>query len=143
MFANVGVFAEEAQKKQESPAQQEAPAKPEAQGRIEDAHASHQVAKIVVCTSVANREAVGEVPETGVSATRVYCWMSIQSENLPANVRHVWYAGNEKVGEVTLKVASNPYRTWSSKNVWPGQWKVEAVSESGAVLDRKEFKINQ
>ena len=115
----------------------EAPAAPAA-----DAHVSHQTARVTVCTAVENREPVDAVTETGTSAGRVICWMKMESESVPTTVKHVWYAGDEKVGEVSLKVPSSPYRTWSSKNVWPGMWRVEVVSESGAVLDRKEFKVN-
>jgi hypothetical protein len=32
-------------------------------------------------------------------------------------------------------------RTWSSKNVWAGSWKVEVQDDKGTVLSTKEFVV--
>ncbi len=99
-------------------------------------------AQAKVCTAVENRLPADEVPAAGTSATQVYCWVNLVSATIPTTIKTVWYNEGKRVDAVSLAVKSSPYRTWSSKKVWPGQWKVEVVTEAGDVLASKEFKVN-
>ena len=100
-----------------------------------------QVEKIALGTGLESREIVGESTEFDVSAGRVYCWTKIVSENVPTTITHVWYADGEKAAEVPLSISYPTTRTWSSKAIWAGKWKVDVVSESGEVLDSRNFTV--
>lgn len=100
-----------------------------------------QVEKIALGTGLESRELVGEATEFDVSAGRIYCWTRITSENVPTTIKHVWYADAEKAAEVPLNINYPTTRTWSSKAIWAGKWKVEVVSEAGEVLTSTDFTV--
>ena len=100
-----------------------------------------QVEKIALGTGLESKEIVGESTEFDVSAGRVYCWTKIVSQNVPTTIKHVWYAGEEKAAQVPLNIKYPTTRTWSSKAIWAGKWKVEVVSEAGEVLGSTDFTV--
>jgi hypothetical protein len=100
-----------------------------------------QVEKIALGTSLESRELVGEATEFDVSAGRIYCWTRITSENVPTTIKHVWYADAEKAAEVPLNIKYPTTRTWSSKAIWAGKWRVDVVSETGDVLASTDFTV--
>jgi nitrogen fixation protein FixH len=102
---------------------------------------SYQVEKIALGTGVESRELVGEATAFDVSVRRVYCWTKISSQNVPATIKHVWYAGDETAADVPLDIKYPTTRTWSSKVIWAGKWRVEVVSETGEVLASTDFTV--
>jgi len=126
------VHAEDAAKPEAAPAAQTAPA-----------IAGVKVEKLAIGTAVDNKEITGEAAEFPESAGRVYCWTKVTAEQVPATVKHVWTADGKKEAEVSLDVKYASTRTWSSKAVWPGSWKVEAVDDKGTVLSSKEFTVTK
>jgi len=100
-----------------------------------------QVEKIALGTGVESRDLVGEATEFDVSVGRIYCWTKITSQNVPTTIKHIWYAGEEKAAEVPLNINSPSARTWSSKAISAGKWKVEVVSETGEVLASTDFTV--
>ena len=100
-----------------------------------------QVEKIALGTGVESREVVGEATEFDVSAGRVYCWTRIVSQNVPTTIKHVWYTDEQTPAEVPLNVNYPTTRTWSSKTIGPGVWRVEVVSETGEVLASTGFTV--
>ena len=100
-----------------------------------------QVEEIALGTGVESKELVGEAIEFDVSAGRVFCWTKIFSQNVPTTIKHVWYADSEKTAEVPLSIKYPATRTWSSKAIWAGKWKVEVVSEAGEVLTSTQFTV--
>ena len=101
----------------------------------------YQVEKIALGTGVESRELVGEATEFDVSVGRVYCWTKITSQNVPTTIKHVWYTDEKEAAEVTLNVQYPSTRTWSSKTIGPGVWRVEVVSETGEVLASTGFTV--
>lgn len=102
------------------------------------------VEKMAICTGVEAMEPVGEGKEFDSSVGRLYCWTKIAAKNLPYSVKHVWYLDGKKTGEVSLAVKSNPFRTWSSKSVVPGNWKVEVLcGETGKILAAADFSVKK
>jgi DUF2914 family protein len=101
----------------------------------------YQVEKIALGTSVESRELVGEATEFDVSVGRIYCWMRINSQNVPATITHVWYADEQPAAEVPLNINYPSMRTWSSKAIWAGKWRVEVVTETGEVLAATDFTV--
>ena len=101
----------------------------------------YQVEKFALGTGVESRELVGEATEFDVSVGRIYCWTRIISQNVPATVKHVWYADKEQVAEVPLNINYPSTRTWSSKAISAGKWRVEVVSETGEILASTDFTV--
>lgn len=101
-----------------------------------------KVEKIVTAAAVDKKEPVDETVAFALGTPRVYTWTKITAEGTPVNIKHVYYAGDKKVSEVELSVNSSPYRVWSSKAVWPGNWKVEVTDENGAVLASHDFSVS-
>ena len=100
-----------------------------------------KVEKIVVATSVDNREPVGENTEFAASAGTLYCWTKISASTTPATIKHIWYLGDKKVFEQSLDLKFVSTRTWSSKAVTAGSWKVDVTDETGAVLSSVTFTV--
>jgi len=96
-----------------------------------------------VCTAIADRMPEGKATEFGKDVTKVYYWTKIEgaTENTP--VKHVWYAGDTVIGEVSLTVTTPSFRTWSSKTLYPGlsEMSVEVVDADGNVLKKDTFTI--
>jgi hypothetical protein len=101
----------------------------------------YQVEKIALGTGVESRELVGEATEFDVSVGRIYCWTKIISKNVPTTIKHVWYTEEEQAAEVTLNINYPSMRTWTSKAIWAGKWRVEVVSETGEVLASTDFTV--
>jgi hypothetical protein len=101
----------------------------------------YQVEKIALGTGVESRELVGEATEFDPAVGRIYCWTKINSQNVPTTIKHVWYADGEQAAEVPLNLNYPSTRTWSSKAIWAGKWRVEVVSETGEVLASTDFTV--
>ena len=100
-----------------------------------------KVEKIVVATSVDNREPVGENTEFAASAGNLYCWTKISASTTPATIKHIWYMGDKKVFEQSLDLKFASTRTWSSKAVKAGSGKVDVTDDAGAVLGSVSFTV--
>jgi hypothetical protein len=99
------------------------------------------VEKIVTATSVENREPVGDKTEFEAAVGKVSCWTKVVAKTTPATIKHVWYLGDKKVFEQALELKNPTSRTWSTKAVKAGKWKVEVTDEGGAVLSSVEFTV--
>ncbi len=126
LFAPIAIGAEEA-----------APPQAQAQAQAQ----TLQVEKIAVGTAIESRELSGAAAEFDASMTRLYCWTKVTASNPPSKIKHLWYADGKKEAEVALDINYPAARTWSSKNVWPGPWKVEVTDEAGAILSSVEFAV--
>lgn len=104
---------------------------------------SLQIDKIAVGTAVESKELMGTATEFDSSITRIYCWTKVVAANPPSKVTHIWYADGKKEAEVPLPINYSATRTWSSKNVWPGNWKVDVMDEAGSVLSSVEFGVHE
>lgn len=100
-----------------------------------------KVEKIVFCTGVESRDPIGEGDTFNASADRIYCWIKIVADNVPIEVKHIWYADNKKVAEIPLSVKYSSTRTWSNKSIWVAQWKVEVIDDTGEILATKTFTV--
>ncbi len=81
----------------------------------------------------------------GQESTTVVTWCRVLGAKGETSVKHVYYLNGVKVDEITLRVASPNWRTWSRKNIkaeHAGQWKVEVVDPNGKVLGEKTFTVS-
>ena len=103
------------------------------------------ISRSALCTAIADREPVGaldkEPYEFKADVGKVYFFNEAKVQNPPQTITHKWYLDDKPVAEIKLELKSPRARTWSSKNVGPGSWKVEAVSDSGKVLGSASFKV--
>jgi hypothetical protein len=105
-----------------------------------------KVLKASVCADVQDRTPVGVSTVFSSSTKRVFVWSQIEAEQIPSEIRHIYYFEEEKISEVNLKVRSNSWRTWSYKTLpggdHRGQWRVDIASKDGTVLQELHFTIN-
>lgn len=79
------------------------------------------------------------------SVGTVVLWMRVSGAN-GQTLHHVWFHGNDQVGDVALTVGGSPWRTWSRKTIpadAKGAWHVEIRDEAGTVLKRIDFTVGQ
>lgn len=100
-----------------------------------------KVEKAVAATAVENREPVGEGTEFDASVGKVYCWTKILAEAAPTTIKHVWYADDQQVFEISLDIKYPSTRTWSVKTVKAGSWRVEITDDAGNVLSAVGFAV--
>lgn len=76
---------------------------------------------------------------------KLYCYSKIRGMNATENhVVHRWIYNGKALSNVTLKLKSKLYRTYSTKTITKdmvGDWEVEIVSPDGKVLKTLEFVI--
>jgi hypothetical protein len=101
-----------------------------------------KIEKMVTATSIENKEPVNETSVFDITVGRVYTWTRVTTSVTPVKIRHIYYAGGKKQSEMELNVKSPTYRGWSSKAVWPGDWKVSATDETGEVLATVSFTVS-
>jgi len=100
-----------------------------------------KVERMVAATGVKDREPVGEAATFDAGLFRVYCWSLVRAESVPAAIKHAWHLDGKKVSEIPLAINYARTRTWSSKAVRAGNWKVSAVTEAGEVLSSVSFTV--
>jgi len=105
------------------------------------AAAGPKVEKAVAAAAVEDREPVGENTEFDASVGKVYCWTKILAETTPTTIKHVWYADDEQVFEITLDIKYPSTRTWSVKTIRAGSWRVEITDDAGKVLSAVGFTV--
>ncbi len=89
---------------------------------------------------------VGEIRLKPEAGSRIYCYTTILSDQLPTKVKHVWLRpdGSEYVA-IDLKISSNPAKTWSYVNLAEspkGEWRVEVRLSDGKKLAEKSFILD-
>jgi len=106
------------------------------------------VNRSALCQVVTEREPQGtyegETPTLeSANEKAVFFWTEIKSDETPTKVKHLWSVGGETVGEIPLSVNYSRTRTWSSKNIWPGDWVVEAVAPNGEIMASTKFIVTK
>ena len=79
------------------------------------------------------------------SVGTVVLWMRVTGAN-GQTLHHVWFHGDDQVGDVPLTVGGSPWRTWSRKTIpadAKGAWHVEIRDEAGKVIKRIDFTVGQ
>jgi len=104
------------------------------------------ISRAVLTRSVSNREPTN-VFAADVRLSQFEESLSFFSElkNLQGQqVKHIWLFEGEVMAEVSLKVTSPRYRTYSTKNIMDsqlGNWRVDVVDERGLLIAQKKFRI--
>jgi len=96
-------------------------------------------AEVKAAKGVENREPV----EEGASfdaGTKVWCWSRIHNA-AGTKVQHRWKRDGKQEWSATLKVGSRRWTTYSRRQVKPGSYQVEVVSEDGNVIGSVSFTV--
>lgn len=105
----------------------------------------------VTVEAVLTRMVLDRVPQDTVTAIPVpaaadtlYLWTRVTGADPGTVLHHVWFRGDEQVGDVELTVGGSPWRTWSRKTIpaeWTGGWRVEVRDAAGNVLHTVQFTV--
>lgn len=106
-----------------------------------------KITEMAVTTKIAHGNPIDSVHR--ISATSVkalYCFTRIVNPSEEeTTIKHIWYNGDEKVGEYDLPVKAGKWRTYSKKMIdrdSAGEWKVQALDSDGNILKEVRFRIN-
>ncbi len=108
------------------------------------AAASLNISRMEIAGSVENHEPVGTAATFPANTEKVYCFLELKGVPQDTTITYVWTLGPNEMGKVTQQVKkSSRWRTWASKTLggMKGDWKVDVLDESGAVLKSAAFKV--
>ncbi|HEY5975604.1 MAG TPA: DUF2914 domain-containing protein [Geobacteraceae bacterium] len=106
-----------------------------------------KITELAVTTRIAKGNPIDSVHRISSAAvTSLYCFTRTEgSDDTDTFISHVWYRGEEKVGEYKLPVRGKKWRTFSKKGVergWAGDWRVEVLDSEGQLLKTVRFRMN-
>lgn len=123
-----------------------APAAPQAAAPAAPAAAPSNVAiDAVLARSLADRVPQDTGTAFADSVGTIVLWMKVTGAN-GDTLHHVWFHGDDQVGDVSLAINGSPWRTWSRKTIpadAKGAWHVEIRDSAGTVLKRIDFTVGQ
>ncbi len=102
------------------------------------------VSRMEIAGSIENREPAGIAATFPAATEKVYCYLELKDVPKDATITYVWTLGPNEMGKVNQPVKkSSRWRTWASKTLggMKGDWKVDVLDESGAVLKSATFKV--
>jgi len=100
------------------------------------------VSKMVLAKKVEDRNPVDVTQSFSVQDSQAWCFAKIYNSTDTATVHFVWYHDSDKHADVVSKVGVSPsWRTYSSVNLKPGDWRVELVDDQGNKLDEQSFSV--
>lgn len=103
--------------------------------------AQAEVARSIITTGVEQREPVNDLEQVPATNEQVFFFTELRDMS-DKSVTHVWKHNDEVIAEVNFNVGGPRWRVWSSKKMlpdWTGEWSVEVVDETGAVISQKTF----
>jgi len=109
--------------------------------------ASLKITEMTVTTKIVKGNPIDSVHRiSSASVKQLYCFTRLTSEEEGETaIKHVWYKGEEKIGESVLPVKGTKWRTFSSRMVekgMAGDWRVEAFDSDGKLLRTVKFRMN-
>ena len=88
------------------------------------------------------REPVGTTETFASADGRGYAFARIANDGSPTQISFVWYYGEEMHASIDMNIGtSSGWRTWSSVNLKPGNWRVKLQDASGAVIAERMFMV--
>jgi hypothetical protein len=106
-----------------------------------------KITEMAVTTKIVRGNPIDSVHRiSSASVKALYCFTRLQSDiGKNTTIRHVWYRDGIKVGEYSLPVRGERWRTFSKKSIqkgWVGDWRVEALDSKGQLLKAVKFRMN-
>jgi len=106
-----------------------------------------RITELAVTTKIVKGNPIDLVRRISSSSVKsLYCFTRMTApEGTDTTIKHVWYNGEEKVGEYVLPVKGVKWRTYSKKNIqkgWSGDWRVEVLASDGTLMKTIKFRMN-
>ena len=106
------------------------------------ADGSMVIRDFVLTHGIFEREPTGSTDNFTSSDGRGYAFARISNEGMPTQVSFVWYYGDEMHASVDMNIGtSSGWRTWSSVNLRPGNWRVKLQDQNGMVIAERSFTV--
>jgi hypothetical protein len=97
---------------------------------------------LVMAREVLDREPVDLTTSFSPEDGRAFVHASIGNPGPPTQVSFLWFHGDALYTTVETDVGTSMrWRTWSSAEVWLGEWRVQVVAADGKVLGEKSFSV--
>lgn len=105
------------------------------------------VSEIVITSKIVKGKPIDSIKRLSSATDKnLYCFTrTVAPAGTDSHIKHLWYKGDEKVGEFTLPVKGERWRTYSKKSIrkgWAGDWRVEVVAADGTLLKTVKFRMN-
>lgn len=110
---------------------------------ISFAESDIEISRTVFSTSLNDREPANDLTRVDVGEQTVYFFTEILNANA-SSVTHLWTYNDIEIARVQLKIGSDQWRTWSSKQVWhltPGEVRVQVLDADNLILAEKVLTI--
>ena len=106
-----------------------------------------KITELVITSKMVKGKPIDSIKRLSSSTDKnLYCFTrTVAPAGTDSSVKHLWYRGEEKVGEFTLPVKGEKWRTYSKKSIqkgWAGDWRVDVVDDSGKLLKTVRFRMN-
>lgn len=110
-------------------------------------NADIKITELVITSKIVKGKPIDSIKRLSSSTDKnLYCFTrTIAPGGTDSQIKHLWYKGDEKVGEFTLPVKGERWRTYSKKSIqkgWAGEWRVEVVAADGTLLKTVRFRMN-
>ncbi|MGD8748706.1 MAG: DUF2914 domain-containing protein [Balneolaceae bacterium] len=105
-----------------------------------------RITEVKFATDIQNRQPVGVDSVFSADVGTIYCFTHVEGAQDTTQIAHVWYYKDQEKAHIDLNIASNDWRTWSSKSIlkdWKGPWRVIIEDPDGNVLASKSFVVRQ
>jgi hypothetical protein len=106
-----------------------------------------KITELVITSKIVKGKPIDSIKRLSSSTDKnLYCYTRTAAPaGTDSSIKHIWYKGDEKVGEYTLPVKGEKWRTYSKKSIqkgWSGDWRVEVIDASGKLLKTVKFRMN-
>jgi len=110
-------------------------------------NADIKITELVITSKLVKGKPIDSIKRLSSSTDKnLYCFTRTTAPvGTDSSIKHLWYKGDEKVGEFSLPVKGETWRTYSKKSIqkgWAGDWRVEVVAENGTLLKTVKFRMN-
>lgn len=102
-----------------------------------------EVARIVLCRDVQEREPVDAGTSFPADVDKLVCFTLVENGE-GKTVYHRWYVGDRMVLELPIAVGASHWRCWSRKTIdpsWSGAARVDIATEAGDVIASQDFTL--
>ena len=101
------------------------------------------VSRMVIAGSIENQQPAGITARFPALQERVYCYLELKDVAKDQRITYVWTYGQERYTSTQQVKKSSRWRTWGYKSLGgrKGDWKVDVLDESGAMLKSAAFQV--
>ncbi len=106
------------------------------------AETSEFIKRMAITSAIEDREPVDSLTHVDENIDKIYFFTEVVNK-ADSHITHRWFLNGRLESEVVLKIGSNRWRTYSSKNLVPalhsGNWQVEVIDQENNLLASAAF----